>query len=78
MDLKKLLDRSCVTCGHFAWWDGDYCCIKKRKIFQEGTSGDMSQEIIMPLRLNLDCEEYNHTDNTEYKEILGKLLNKLS
>ena len=23
----------CLTCQNFAWWDGEYCCISKMKIF---------------------------------------------
>lgn len=28
----------CLNCKHFAWWDGDYVCIKKMKILTGETS----------------------------------------
>lgn len=42
--IKNLPYWRCLTCEHFCWWDGDYCCVDKMKILAESPSGRITKE----------------------------------
>jgi len=42
--LKPLPHWRCLTCEHFCWWDGDYCCLDHGKIFVKSPSGRITKE----------------------------------
>ena len=52
------LKKSCITCQHFAWWDGDYCCVAKLITLQPSVKGEFTDVIIYSLRRNADCNSY--------------------
>ena len=52
--IKKLFHRKpkqlrCLTCKHFTWWDGDYCCWDKMQILCPSEDGYISKEIYQKL-----------------------------
>lgn len=54
---------TCITCQHFAWWDGDYCCMSKMKVIQHGdTFSEGIEAKIKP------CEEFSYDEKAPYKE----------
>lgn len=78
MNNEELLNKSCITCRHFAWLDGDYCCTKKMRILQEAAGGEFTKDILLSLKLNRDCTSYNEQENKNYKDKFIKLLNNLN
>ena len=52
------MDKNCITCEHFAWWDGDYCCIDKMKILCESPRGIMTDDILISLEKNKNCKTW--------------------
>ena len=61
--MNKYLEKSCINCEHFAWWDGDYVCTAKFKLLQESPNGEFNKDILMSLRLNKNCLDYNKQTN---------------
>ena len=55
-------EQNCINCEHFAWWDGDYCCVAKKKILQESPEGEFNEDILMSLKLNKDCEAWSRIE----------------
>lgn len=39
------MERSCITCANFAWWDGDFCCVYKLKLFGEEASEKLAESL---------------------------------
>lgn len=66
--------KCCINCKHFAFWDGDYCCIDKMAILQEGLHDNrgyiehpyMTTQLEDNMQTPKTCEEY------EYKEGIAK------
>lgn len=78
MKTEDLLSRSCVKCEHFAWWDGDFCCVKKMKILQEAPDHNFNRDIILALKLNINCDAYSESENeTMYMKDFREFLNKI-
>ena len=50
-----MIRECCINCRHFAWWDGDYCCLSKFTILEEG-------ETIPDNRSKEECENYKSKD----------------
>lgn len=51
-------EKNCVNCGHFAWWDGDFCCTKHLKILQEAPTYEFNDDIIRSVLNNKDCTDW--------------------
>lgn len=43
---------------HFAWWDGDYCCIRRLEILCPSKNGEFSPEILPKLEKHLNCKHH--------------------
>lgn len=50
---------SCINCEHFAWWDGDYCCVLRFKILCESPDGEFTDEILKRMETSKTCNDYN-------------------
>ena len=74
------MEKSCLNCKAFAWWDGDYCCTKKMKLLCNAPNGDFTSDILSALKINKNCESYEQEDNEEiinlHKEIFDTFLRK--
>lgn len=46
---KKSKQLKCLTCKHFIWWDGDYCCWDKMQILCSSEDGYISRDIYQKL-----------------------------
>lgn len=57
-----LLNKSCITCKHFAWWSGDYCCMNKLKILQQSFDGKFNVDMIISIRQNKNCKKYSERE----------------
>lgn len=57
------MDKNCITCHNFAWWDGDYCCIKKLKILCNAPNGEMNSDMKIALKMNKDCRGWEKADD---------------
>ena len=58
-------EKSCLNCGHFHWWDGDFCCLhpdKDWKILFPSKDGtlpeDFDKKFVIPCELWEKCK-YN-------------------
>ena len=69
-------NKNCITCAHFAWWDGDFCCTKLTKILQESPDGNFNDDIIMALRINKDCPSHLEGTRTLYLDQFNEFLRK--
>lgn len=49
---------NCISCQHFCWWDGDYCCSRKMRILQESDKGEFTIDILKSLEKNKNCIDY--------------------
>ena len=58
-----LTDKNCITCKHFCWWDGDYCCTIKMNVLQKAKKGEFNETIIKVLENSKNCKSYNKSDN---------------
>lgn len=67
--------KNCISCVHFGWWDGDYCCTKLMKILQESPDGHFNDDILMALRINKDCVHHLQGTKTPYLEAFNEFLN---
>ena len=88
MNKKNLLNKSCITCDNFCWWDGDYCCIAgmqsdkdgaKSFILQESKTGEFTLEFIDVIEKHKDCIYYKNIPRNRniYKKPFEEFLNKL-
>ena len=65
----------CLTCQGFAFWDGDYCCIRKWKIHQYGYGHEnggffaypwMNEDIDNTMKTPETCKDYKK-NNSKYQ-----------
>lgn len=59
--MKNFCDKKCcLTCSHFALWDGDYCCASEMTIHQLGINGDIffNVDIDNTMETPDTCEDY--------------------
>lgn len=63
------LNKTCITCKNFGWWDGDYCCTAKLRILQESPDGAFNNDILLSLRINKNCDSYIELNLDENKYI---------
>lgn len=70
--MEKKMNKNCLTCSHFTWWDGDHCCIEKLKLLCESPNGDFNEEIITSLKENENCEEWGEGDEKVIKIYLDE------
>lgn len=68
-------EKNCITCSHFDWWDGDFCCTKLMKILQNAPDAKFNDDIIMALRLNKNCSDHVQDEKPLYEEQFKKFLN---
>ena len=68
-------ENNCTKCKHFAWWDGDYCCLLKNLILQESPDGKFNTDILIALKLNKNCENFEG-ENTSFEESFNEFKNK--
>lgn len=68
-------EKNCITCANFAWWDGDYCCMKKLAIICESKDGSFSDELMANIKINDGCSDHKDSYG-EHKEMLTELFNK--
>ena len=54
--------KTCISCEHFAWWDGDYCCLKKMRILQPSKDGHFGDDILAVLNRHRKCRSYNRKE----------------
>lgn len=73
----QIPENNCVNCKHFAWWDGDFCCIAKNKILQESPDGEFNKDILMALLLNKNCSEHIKSDDNIYQEDFNDFIKTL-
>lgn len=52
------MNKNCVTCGNFAWWDGDYCCLKNFFILCTSKDGEFNNEILQNIKTPDTCLDY--------------------
>jgi len=77
MEKTEWINHSCITCQFFAWWDGDYCCVRKAKLLQESPDGKFTKDILMSLKINKNCAEYDYNPSSIYKEDFDNFLNSI-
>ena len=68
---------NCVDCEHFAWWDGDYCCMKTLKILAHSADGSLNDEIVDILEKG--CKNFKPINKLSlkiYKDIYENYKNK--
>ena len=76
--LKPLPHWRCLTCKHFCWWDGDYCCLDRCKILITSPSGRITREQYDTLcRRCKHCWFYSEKLNSRNKDGLYIPLDKL-
>ena len=70
---------NCISCEHFAWWDGDFCCCENMKILQLSPKGEFTPEILKNIKNSEDCSDYKESENkirSIYEEAFKKFLDK--
>ena len=76
----KIPMENCVTCEHFDWWDGDWCCLKKFKILSHSwETGEMRKDLLETIETRETCEDYKeeHSERPGYVEEYTKLIETL-
>ena len=44
-------ENNCLNCENFAFWDGDYCCLAKFVILDEGDeNNDFTEDILRTMK----------------------------
>lgn len=71
------MEKNCITCHSFTWWDGDYCCIKKLKILCNAPNGEMNNDIKIALKMNKDCKGWEE-GSEEIVKMHQEAYNKLN
>lgn len=61
------IEKNCITCGNFAWWDGDYCCLSKMKILCDAPNGKMNENIVISLEANKKCKDWKKAQDFQIK-----------
>lgn len=72
----KIPKKNCINCENFAWWDGDYCCVRKTKLLQHSPGGDFTKDIFIALNLNKNCNEYKDYQSDIYIKSFNDFLKK--
>lgn len=67
---------NCINCEHFAWWDGDYCCMRTLMIIQPSPEGDFSAVIFKKLKTPKTCPYYEKTAVGGYEKVYQEFLSK--
>ena len=67
--MKADAKNNCINCEHFAWWDGDYCCVKNFKILCESKSGHFNEDILTAIKTPKTCNDYKKAKNKKMTEI---------
>ena len=67
-----MLHRCCINCNNFAWWDGDYCCLKNNIILQVSPKGEFTEEILNTIK-SPDSEVHYCPDYEITRDALGNL-----
>ena len=73
--LAELPKKNCLNCANFAWWDGDYCCVAKFKLFQEAKDRKFNEDILAAIESNKNCKKWKKA-NVEITEIYMELFNE--
>ena len=71
------MDKNCINCECFCWWDGDYCCTWRMKILCHSPKGEMNEDILTSIEKNKDCSDWRESDKCsieEYTTIFNKFL----
>ena len=51
--------KSCLTCKHLAWWDGDYCCMHNLSLLSDAPKGVITEDAILTFNTNGKyCKSY--------------------
>lgn len=61
------VEKNCINCGNFAWWDGDYCCLSKMKILCSSPKGEMNEDILTSMDVNKKCKDWKKAQEFQYK-----------
>lgn len=75
-------ENNCLNCENFAFWDGDYCCLAKFVILDEGDeNNDFTEDILRTMKTEDECVDYKKSYDEsikykEYKKRFKKLLDK--
>ena len=71
----KIPMENCVTCEHFDWWDGDYCCLKKMTILCSSNSdGRFTEKILENMKTPETCKYYDHHARPGYVELYEEFM----
>lgn len=62
MKQKFLKEPKCITCKHFAHWDGDYVCMLELKVFDSDFKNGMFDDKLYN-SLPKKCINHSRTDN---------------
>lgn len=62
MKQKFLKEPKCITCEHFAHWDGDYVCMLELKVFDSNNKNGMFDDKLYN-SLPKKCVNYAKTSN---------------
>lgn len=73
--MTNIPEKNCTNCKNFAWWDGDFVCVKHSKILQTSNGGEFSDDILIALRINKDCKDWEKETNGIYSIEFEKFLN---
>ena len=72
---------NCINCENFAWWDGDYCCLKKMLILQSSPNGNFEEEFLKTMKSSDECANYSKSDDEMhkiYENTFDKLMQKIT
>lgn len=70
LDKKGNVKKCCLNCIHFAWWEGDFCCIPEFKIIQADpdNNGLMTEELEKNMKTPANCEDYEYREERYSKD----------
>lgn len=74
------MEKHCTNCEHFAWWDGDYCCVWKMKIIEKSENGAFWCPFPQDFQedFNADkCEDYYFSEKPIYRKPYLDFINEI-
>ena len=67
---QKIMNKCCINCRSFAWWDGDFCCVNHMKILQHADNGYfINEDILKTIKDPLSCPDYEYEENDDIREM---------
>ena len=71
------MDKNCLNCEKFTWWDNDYCCTKDFTILCESDKfGNFTEDILKTMKTSDTCKNWKKNKSDFYVKMYKEKFDK--